>query len=482
MNDITRLRPDLLWKHFANICSIPHPSKHEQQLIQYIKHFAESQKLHWHIDKIGNIIVTKNATIGMSNHPTVILQSHIDMVPQKNSSVNHNFLKDPIVPLIDGEWVKAQNTTLGADNGIGAAAILAVLESDSIAHGPIEALFTIDEETGMTGALGLEPGILNGSMLLNLDTEEDGQLYIGCAGGTDGSATMNLDEESVPENQKALKIILKGLKGGHSGIDIHLGRGNAIKVLNRFLFEASKIFSLRISSFSGGNVRNAIPREASAVITINRKDFEAFLSLAKRVERNVQSELTGAEDTIHIMVSETSAPENVLTSNAQSTFLQTIYSCPNGVIRMSTRVEDIVETSLNLAIVEYAKGTMNLHCLLRSSIESARRDLENMFECALKNAGAEVTIYGGYPGWEPNPDSKLLATMINIFKDLHHAIPEVKVVHAGLECGIIGSKYPHLDMVSFGPTIKYPHSPDEKVHIPSVKRFWDYLVALLKSL
>lgn len=480
MAALDELEPSIIWRHFANICSIPHPSKHESELVAYIQNFASEHSLISKIDSIGNIVVSKPATEGMENRPALILQSHLDMVPQKNDSTLHDFTIDPIKPYIDGQWVKAKDTTLGADNGIGTATILAILESVNIKHGPLEAFFTIDEETGMTGALGLSKNLLTGNRLINLDTEEEGQLYIGCAGGVDCTAEIVYEEEPGLDTCTAFSISLKGLKGGHSGIDIHLGRGNAIKLLNRILFIGSSLYSLKISSFTGGSVRNAIPREAFAIVTIPMMHKETFQAFIKEQEKLLCAELYGSEHALTINISEVAVPENVLSLKSQNNILSAVYACPNGVIRMSSRVHGVVETSNNLALINCQNGKAYIHCLLRSSIETAIKDLQNAVSCALTLAGAHVEFSGGYPGWEPDPDSELLKTMMDVYKSATGKLPEVKVVHAGLECGIIGSKYPGMEMVSCGPTIQYPHSPDERVEIASVERFWKYILKVLE--
>jgi dipeptidase D len=480
MTSLDNIEPSILWRHFSNICSIPHPSRHLAQITEYIQKVANTLCLKTQIDETGNILISKDASKGKEGSPGVILQGHLDMVPQKNNGINHDFKKDPIIPYIDGSWVKAKNTTLGADNGIGTAVILAVLESKTISHGPIEALFTVDEEIGMIGALGLKPDFLKGKRLLNLDTEEDGQIYIGCAGGVDSSAILAYIEEPTNQDCSAYAVTLKGLKGGHSGIDIHLGRGNAIKLLNRILFSGSSLFDLRLNSFQGGSVRNAIPREATAIIaipTVYVNSFQAFILEQKRLLR---SELYGSEADLKIEIIPTSLPQKVASVQSQSNLLRAVYACPNGVIRMSSRVQDVVETSNNLAIIDCKNGTAELHCLLRSSIGSSLKDLEVAVSSALTLAGAVVEFSGDYPEWEPNPDSRLLKLMIDVYESITGDLPEVKVVHAGLECGIIGSKYPDMEMVSCGPTIQFPHSPDERVEIASVKKFWQYLTKVLE--
>ncbi len=478
MNALERLEPSIVWKHFNDICSIPHISKCESKLVKHIQRLTSQWGLESQVDEVGNLIVWKPPT--NTSGSSITLQSHLDMVPQKNETTIHDFELDPIHPYIDGNWVKAKGTTLGADNGIGVAIALAVLESKDLSHGQIEALFTIDEETGMTGALGLKPGTLKGRKLINLDTEEEGQFYIGCAGGINCSAELACTEEQVNENYIAFMIALKGLKGGHSGIDINSGRGNAVKLLNRVLFSGSNSFSLRISKFSGGTVRNAIPREAFATIIIPETDKQAFISFISKQEKELINEYAGAEDSIKIEITETDVPANYLSLKSQENLLHMIYACPNGVIRMSSKLPNVVETSNNLAIIDYQNGKAQIHCLLRSLAGSAIKDLENTISCVLSLSGAHVEFSGGYPGWEPEPDSSLLKTTIETYESITNEKPEVKVVHAGLECGIIRSKYPDMEMVSCGPTIQFPHSPDERLEISSVNRFWSYLVKLLE--
>ena len=480
MTSLDHLEPSALWKHFSNICSIPHPSRHLKQISAYIQSVANTLGLKTQIDETGNILISKNASKGKENLPGVILQGHLDMVPQKNNGVNHDFEKDPITPYVDGCWVKAKDTTLGADNGIGAAIILAVLESKTITHGPIEALFTVDEEIGMIGALGLKPGFLKGKYLLNLDTEEDGQIYIGCAGGIDASAKIPYVEEMANQENIAYSVTIRGLKGGHSGIDIHLGRGNAIKLLNRILFSGFTLFDLRISSFQGGTVRNAIPREAIAVITIPTRHKDSLNTFILEQEKLLRSELQGSDADLKIDLVPSPLPQKVFTVQSQINLMKAVYACPNGVIRMSSRVLDVVETSNNLAIIDCTNGTAELQSLLRSSIGTSLWDLKIAVISALTLAGAHVEFSGEYPEWEPNPDSKLLKHMADVYKSVSGVTPLVKIVHAGLECGIIGSKYPDMEMVSCGPTIQFPHSPDERVEIASVKSFWEYLTKALE--
>ena len=482
MSTLSHLTPQLIWEHFEQLCAIPRPSKHEEKAAEYVKKVAEDLSLEVQTDATGNVLVKKAASKGFENHPTVILQCHLDMVPQKNESITHDFLTDPIVPIIDGAWVKAQGTTLGADNGIGVAIALAILESSDLVHGPLEVLFTIDEETGMTGALALQPGFLKGALLINLDTEQEDELCIGCAGGLDAKAQFTLSYEKVPDNMHSFSIAVKGLAGGHSGIDIHLGRANAIKLLNHFLFVSSKKFGIRIGSIHGGSVRNAIPREAFSTIAVPKIFVSEFISFAREFEYMSKMRLAGADPGMYICIEESVSPQNVFTHHIQDLILQSIYACPNGVFRMSDKVEGVVETSNNIAIIECNDQALSAHCLLRSSVEFARDDLANAVHCAFSLGGAQVSFTGGYPGWEPDPSSELLNVMKRVYKEKNGREASIIVVHAGLECGIIGASHPGLQMVSCGPTIKFPHSPDECVEIASVERFWNFITHVLQQL
>jgi dipeptidase D len=479
--DILNLEPKALWKHFYSLTQIPRPSKHEQKIEEFIVKFGKDLGLETIIDEVGNVIIRKPATPGMEKRKGVILQGHLDMVPQKNSDKAHDFEKDPIDALIDGEWVKANGTTLGSDNGMGVAAAMAILESKDIAHGPVEALFTSDEETGMTGAFGLKPGLLKGDILMNLDSEDEGELYIGCAGGTNGNFKFSYAEAQVPANSVAFKISVTGLKGGHSGVDIHLGRGNSNKVLNRLLWYSTKNFGLRLASIDGGSLRNAIPRESFAVVTLPKDKKDNFLSYLKDYTAVVRKELSAVEPDLKIDTAPCDAPKSLIDEKTQKNLLNALYGCPNGVIRMSNEMVGLVETSNNLATVKSENGTIRIQCLLRSSVDSAKNDLENMMGSVFELAGAEVVFDGQYPGWKPNPDSPILKAMQDIYKKKYGKVPEIKAIHAGLECGLLGGVYPNLDMISFGPTIRYPHSPDEKVNIKTVQLFWDFLVSTLKE-
>lgn len=484
-NILGHLKPEAIWKHFEEICNIPHPSKFEKGMIDYVVNFAKQNYLEYEVDDAGNVIIRKPATAGMENRKGVILQGHLDMVPQANSDVKHDFTKDPILPRIEDEWVKASGTTLGADNGIGVSTTLAILESKDIAHGPIEALFTVDEETGMTGAFALKPGFLKGEILMNLDSEDEGELFIGCAGGTNANITFKYKKTPAIKNAAAYKITVKGLKGGHSGCDIHLGRGNSNKILFRFLRNAQKDFGLRLAKVEGGNLRNAIPREAMAVVLIPKdkaKDLEWAIEEYTQV---VKKELATAEPDLNISFEKTKPPKNVIDKNTQKNLINAICACPNEVIRMSNDMPGLVETSTNLAIVKLddKKNEIKVHCLLRSSVDTAKTALEQMVESVFELAGAKEIIFDGqYPGWKPNPNSPILNTMLEVYEKMFGKKPAIKAIHAGLECGLIGGVFPNLDMISFGPTIKYPHSPDEQCNIDTVQKFWDFLVETLRNI
>ncbi len=475
------LQPQILWKHFSELCAIPRPSKKEGKAAEFVKEFAIAQGLDYTMDATGNVIIRKPATPGMEGRPGVVLQAHLDMVPQKNSDVQHDFEKDPIEAYADGDWVKAKGTTLGADNGIGVAAALAVLESKDVAHGPLEALFTIDEETGMTGANGLQAGLLKGPVFINLDSEEEGELYIGCAGGVNAVAAFPYTPEPSDSNATGFKISLKGLKGGHSGLDINLGRGNANKLINRFLWNAAQNYGLRLSSIDGGNMRNAIPREAFAEITVPDAKAGDLKKYAEQFLVTITAELDGVESGISLTVEPIERPATVMDKKSQDHILNVIYAMPNGAIRMIADKPEVVETSTNLAIVKSDGKQVDIACLLRSSVDSAKEDLANAVVATCALGGATAKLDGSYPGWKPNFDSAILKTMQDVYQRLYGKEAVVKVIHAGLECGIFGKNYPEMDYISFGPTIEHPHSPGEKVNIPSVAKFWDYLVETLKS-
>lgn len=483
-NILGSLKPEAIWKHFEEICNIPRPSKFEAGMIKYVKAFGEKNGLETIVDEVGNVIIRKPATPGMEKKKGVILQGHLDMVPQANSDVKHNFEKDPIKPQIVDGWVKATGTTLGADNGIGVASTLAILEAKDLVHGPIEALFTIDEETGMTGAFGLKPGLLKGDILMNLDSEDEGELFIGCAGGTNGNFVFKYKNTPVIKNGVACKVYVHGLKGGHSGCDIHMGRGNSNKILFRFLKIAEKNFGLRMASAEGGNLRNAIPREAFAIVVVPKDKAKDFDKAVKEYEVVVKKELSTAEPDLKVTLEKAKMPKYLFDKATQKNLINAINACQNEVIRMSNDMEGLVETSTNLSIVksdDMAK-TIEVKCLLRSSVDSAKEYLEQAMACVFELAGAaSITFDGQYPGWKPNPQSPILKVSEDLYKKMFGTPAAIKAIHAGLECGLLGGVYPNLDMISFGPTIKHPHSPDEKVDIATVQKFWDYLVEILKN-
>lgn len=478
-NDITKLVPNLLWECFNELTQIPRPSKNEEKAIAHVVAFGQKLGLETYRDEVGNVIIRKPATPGMENRKGIVLQGHIDMVPQKNSDKQHNFDTDPIETLIDNGWVKANGTTLGADNGIGVAAALAVLKADNLVHGPLEVLVTMDEEAGMTGANCLKPGILKGDILLNMDSEDEGELYVGCAGGMDANIQFSYDEITTAKTDVAYRIALTGLKGGHSGLDIALGRGNANKLMFRFLKHAVAEFDACLASIDGGNMRNAIPREVFAVITVDGEDGDDLVEAVKEFEQSLKAEYGSVEPNLKLTATACELPQTVIHEMVQDDLINAIQGCVNGVIRMSPEMEGLVETSTNLSIVRSANGTIEVKCLIRSSVDSAKEDVASSIESVFRLAGASVEFGGEYPGWKPNMDSAILQTMQDVYHNKWGKIPEVKAIHAGLECGILGSAYPNWDMISFGPTIRNPHSPDEKVHIQSVALFWDYLAETL---
>jgi len=478
--NLSSLKPQRVWKHFETLTKIPRPSKKEERIIQVMKEFGEGLGLETIVDEVGNVIIKKPATQGMENRKGIVLQGHLDMVPQANSDKKFNFETDPIEAYVDGEWVTANGTTLGADNGMGVAAAMAVLEAKDLVHGPIEALFTIDEETGMTGAFGLKPGLLQGDILLNMDSEDEGELYIGCAGGVNANSSLLYTEQAAPASAVSLRIMVSGLKGGHSGIDIPLYRGNANKILFRLFKNTAKDFDLRISSVDGGSLRNAIPREASAIVSVNAATKNEFIKAVANYEASVKSEYATVDPGLKIEVSECNKVEKVMEEKSQTAFINSIHACPNGVIRMSNDMEGLVETSTNLAIVKVSAGKAEALSLVRSSVDTAKADLAAMIGSVFALAGGQTIMTGDYPGWKPNPNSPILKEMKVIYNNKFGKVPEIKAIHAGLECGLLGGVYPNLDMISFGPTIRYPHSPDEKVNIQTVEMFWDYLVETLK--
>lgn len=481
MSDIKNLAPQEVWKHFYTLTQIPRPSKKEGEIIAYMKKFGEGLGLDTVVDEVGNVIIKKPATAGMENRKTVVLQGHLDMVPQKNSDKEFDFDKDPITAFVEGDWVTADGTTLGSDNGIGVAAAMAVLESDRLKHGPVEALFTIDEETGMTGAFGLKPGLLEADILINMDSEDEGELYVGCAGGIDISASKSYAEEDTPAGHSAYKVQARGLKGGHSGIDIPLGRANANKILFRFLMQAESDLGIRLSEASGGDLRNAIPREAQAVVVVPQEVTGKFENLVEQYLDIYKNEFSDTEPDLSFSCEKVSGPAKVISKEEQYQFIRAIFACPNGVQRMSNSMEGLVETSNNLAIISLKNGEFLALNLTRSSVDSAKIATAWKIAAVFQLIGADIELSGEYPGWKPNMDSAILKVCLNVYDEKFGKIPEIKGIHAGLECGLLGGVYPGLDMISIGPTIRFPHSPDEKVEIGTVSRFWDYLVAILEN-
>ena len=481
--EIRNLEPKVLWNQFANLNAVPRPSKKEDRVIAFMKDFGNQLGLETFEDDIRNVIVRKPATPGMENRKPVVLQGHLDMVHQKNADTQFDFDTQGIDMYVDGDWVRARGTTLGADNGLGVAAIMAILESKDIPHPAIEALFTIDEETGMTGALNLKGGILQGQILLNLDTEEDDEIDIGCAGGIDVTATAEFDEEDTPEGSVGYTITVKGLNGGHSGMDIHKGLGNANKIMNRLLFDGFDNFGLQIASIQGGSLRNAIPRESVAKVIIAEVYDEAFVFDMQQIVNEIKSELKSTEPNLEIGFEKMEVtPSKVMPSIAQFYFVRAMYTAHNGVYRMSADFDNLVETSNNIAKVDLANGQLSVQCLTRSSVESAKMDLANALRSAFELMGCEVEFSGSYPGWTPNSQSEILDVLSSIYEKQNNEKAKVVACHAGLECGILGANYPDMDMISFGPTIHGAHSPDERASISSAQKFWKFLVEILATI
>ena len=480
------LQPQGVWSVFHSLTQIPRPSGKKEQVHAFLMNYGKSLGLETLTDEIGNVLIRKPASAGMEDRPGVILQGHMDMVPQKNGDKVFDFENDPIEAYVEEnrEWVTANGTTLGADNGIGVAAALAILADKDVVHPPLEVLVTVDEETGMYGAFALEGGWLQGKTLLNLDSESEGELYVGCAGGVDTTATFDYAPVPTEEGDIALKVVLKGCKGGHSGCDIHLQRANAIKLLFRFLKEAVANFEARLATVEGGSLRNAIPREASAVITIPAEGKEELLDLVAEYEDLFIREFDGVEDNISLTAEEVSCPANELPEDVQDFLIHAITLCPHGVYRMIPEMPDIVETSNNLAMVQTHEDThkVEVFCLTRSSVESRKEELQSIIHSAFAMAGADVQFSGSYPGWKPNFHGHILEVMKEVYQREFSATPRVITIHAGLECGIIGRNYAGMEMISFGPTIEHPHSPDERVNVATVQKFYQYILATLKAL
>lgn len=481
--EIRNIEPKALWNKFANLNAVPRPSKKEERVVAFIKDFGINLGLEVIEDEVQNVIIRKPATAGMENRKPIVLQGHLDMVHQKNADTVFDFDTQGIEMYVDGDWVRAKGTTLGADNGLGVAAIMAVLESTDIAHPAIEALFTIDEETGMTGAMNLQGGVLKGEILLNLDTEEDDEIDIGCAGGIDVTAEAEYDEEETPEHSVGYSITVKGLKGGHSGMDIHKGLGNANKIMNRLLFDGFDNFGLQISEIQGGSLRNAIPRESVAKVIIASVYDEAFVFDMQQIVNEIKAELKTTEPNLEIVFEKLEKlPAKVMPPMAQYYFVRSMATATNGVHRMSADFDNLVETSNNIAKVMVGNGKLVVQCLTRSSVESAKFDLANDLRSAFELMGCEVELSGSYPGWAPNPDSAILKVLVPVYENLFSEKPKVVACHAGLECGILGANYPDMDMISFGPTIHGAHSPDERASISSAQKFWKFLVEILVNI
>jgi dipeptidase D len=480
--EIRNLEPKAVWEYFYQLTQIPRPSKHEAAAIAFVKKFGENLGLETIVDKVGNVIIRKPATKGYEDRRGVIFQGHLDMVPQANSDANHDFTKDPIDAYIDGEWVKARGTTLGADNGMGVAAAMAVLASKDIAHGPLEGLFTIDEETGMSGAFALKAGLLKGNILLNMDSEDEGELYVGCAGGIDGNFYFDAKLMEIPSHFVSYKISITGLKGGHSGLDIPLERGNANKLMFRFIQMANEKYGVHLTDIQGGSLRNAIPREAFATFLFPEDKAVDLPKFVSDFEAMVKAELSSADPNVKVTIAKTEMPEKMISDGVQSRLTKAVYGCPNGVIRMSMDMPGLVETSSNLAVVKLIGSEVVVQCLMRSSVDSAKTDLANSIGSVFALADARVEFRGEYPGWKPNMNSQILLTMQDTYNKIFGKIPEIKAIHAGLECGILGGAYPNWDMISFGPTIRFPHSPDEKINIETVSKFYTWLVETLKNI
>ena len=479
---IRQLSPEAIWSNFADLNAVPRPSKKEERVITFIKDFGVGLNLETIEDEVGNVIIKKPATPGMEDRKAVVLQSHLDMVHQKNTNTDFDFLTQGIQMYVDGDWVKANGTTLGADNGLGVATIMAVLQSTDIPHPALEALFTVDEETGMTGAMGLQPGLLKGDILLNLDTEEDDEIGVGCAGGIDVTATGSYSEEPRPQTAVAYDLSVKGLQGGHSGMDIHKGVGNANKLMSRLLYDGFDLYGLRISKIEGGSLRNAIPRESRAVVVVDAVHKDVFESDTEHLISAIEKEFDTIEPELKIVLNPTNLPEAVMELGVQQPLLKALRAAHNGVYRMSPDIEDLVETSNNVARVLIENGQIHIGCLTRSSVDSSKMDLAQTLKATFELAGCAVEFSGDYPGWTPNMKASILKVLKDLYVQLNGSEPHVAACHAGLECGILGTHYPSMEMISFGPNIKGAHSPDERAQISSVQKFWVFLKAILAAI
>ncbi len=482
MNEAIRnLEPKVVWNNFADLNAVPRPSKKEERVIAFMKDFGQRLGLETIEDEVGNVIIRKSATAGMEDRKAVVMQSHLDMVHQKNNDTDFNFDTQGIEMYVDNDWVRARGTTLGADNGLGVATIMAILESKTIAHPALEALFTIDEETGMTGAMGLKGGVLKGDILLNLDTEEDDEIGVGCAGGVDVTATRSYVQVDTPANSKTYTITVKGLQGGHSGMDIIKGLGNANKMMNRLLYAIRDV--MHIAELHGGSLRNAIPRESVATVVVPSVNEDVFLSELKKITAEISAEYKVLEPDFSITVEKASASsEKVMDTKDQTMFINSVYGAHNGVYRMSPAIEDLVETSNNIAKVTAENGNIKIECLTRSSVESSKEDMANALKAVFEMGGCDVTFSGSYPGWAPNMNSPILEVLDSIYTKMNGRKANVAACHAGLECGILGQNYPEMDMISFGPTIKGAHSPDERASISSTQKYWEFVLEILKNI
>ena len=479
--EIRALEPRSLWNHFADLNAVPRASKKEERVIEFMKAFGNKLGLATQVDEVGNVIIRKPATKGMEQRKPVVLQAHLDMVHQKNNDVDFDFDTQGIEMYIDNDWVRAKGTTLGADNGLGVATIMAILQSDEIAHPDLEALFTIDEETGMTGAMGLKPELLKGEILLNLDTEEDDEIGIGCAGGVDVTATRSYEQQAPAVQSTGLKLRLNGLQGGHSGMDIIKGLGNANKLMNRLLWSAGKEGG-GIASIDGGGLRNAIPRESEAVLAVASDQLERVEAALSQTFQSIKAEYISLEPRMNLSVEPIDAPSSVMNPQAQQELLNALYAAHNGVYRMSPDIEGLVEASNNIARVEVKEGRAEVLCLTRSSVESSKEDLANALQSVFELAGFQVERSGTYPGWAPNMDSPILSVLDGIYQEMNQERANIAACHAGLECGILKETYPQMDMISFGPTIRGAHSPDERASISSTKKYWEFVLKVLENI
>jgi dipeptidase D len=476
------LQPERLWFYFSEVLKIPRPSKKEEQIIRYLVKFGKEHKLETITDSVNNVIIRKPASPGLEKAPSVCLQGHVDMVCEKDADLEFDFEKDPIQAYVDDGWLKARGTTLGADNGIAVATMLALLEAKDIKHGPLECLFTVDEETGLTGAFGLDTNVLKSRILLNLDSEDDGEFFIGCAGGKDTVIELPAKTEPVPQGYKSFRMKVSGLQGGHSGDDIHRNRGNANKILNRFLWECARNYGIRVSSFEGGNLRNAIAREAFAIFLVPAENTDAVKSFAGLYLKELRFEFRVSEPDLKIELEEFAVPKFILDKTTQDHLLNSIYACPHGVMAWSQDVPNFVETSTNLASVKMQDGKIKIATSQRSSIESAKDDICNMVAATFSLTGASIEHSDGYPGWAPDPNSRILGLCVESYETLFGQKPVVRAIHAGLECGLIGDKYPGMDMISYGPTMKGVHSPSERLEISTVGKFWALTLDILQKI